>query len=271
MTLVAVDAVVDVPADTLMLLISICFSVAVGTGKHCVIVWIGVARRAHAISVSVIDREVGVIPVGRNPRGGVMASRAGRRESRRRVVRVGGACVISLVARIAGRRQGGVVVIDVATGTGNGHVRTRQRECRVVVIEAGRNPRRRVMAHIALLRESNRHVIRIRGALEILQVTAHACSAGEVIVVVNVARGARSRRMRSRQRETGSSMIERRRLPRRRAMANFASLRESLLRVVRIGGALIILQVTRHAGLDRQGELPARMALAAWQRRMCAG
>lgn len=202
MTLVAVDAVVDVPADTLMLLIGICFCVAVGTGKSCVIVWIGVAGCAHAVSVSVIDGEIGVIPVGWNPRRCVMAGRASRREPRRRVVRIGGACVVSLVARIAGRRQRCIVVVDVATGTGDRLVRACQRERRVVVIEAGRNPCRRVVAHIALLREPCGNVIRVRCALKIFQVASHACRAGQVVVVVDMARGARSRRMCSRQWET---------------------------------------------------------------------
>ncbi len=208
MTLVAVDAVVDVSPDALMLLVGVRLGVAVGAGKYCVIVWVGVTGRAHAISAPMAHREVGVIPVRRDPRGCVVAGRAGRRESRRRVVRIGRACVISLVAGIAVRRQGGVVVVNVATGAGNGYMCSRQREWRVVVIEAGRNPGRRVVANIALLREADRNVIRVGGALEIFEVAAHACGAREVIVVVNMARGARSRRMRSRQRETRSCVIE---------------------------------------------------------------
>lgn len=202
MALVAVDAVVHVPADALVLRIGICFRVAVGTGKYRVIIRIGVAGRAHTVCVPMVNREVGVIPVCRDPRCGVMASGAGSRKSCRRVVGISRASVIGLVARVAVRRQGRVVVVDVATGAGNGHVRSRQRERRVVVIEAGRYPCRRVVTHVALLRKSHRGVIGIGCALKILQVTANTSRAGQVIVVVDVARSARSSRMRSRQRET---------------------------------------------------------------------
>lgn len=271
MALVAVDAVVHVPADTLVLRISICFRVAVGTGEYRVIVGIGVAGRAHTVSVPMVNREVGMVPVGRDPRRGVMASGAGGRKSGRRVVRIGRSGVIGLVARVAVRRQGRVIVVYVTAGARNVDMEAGQRKRRVVVIEAGRDPSCRVVTHVALLRESRGDVIRIGRALKILQVTAHAGRAGEVIVVVYMARGTWGSRVRSRQRETGSGMIKRCRLPRRRAVAHFAGLRESLLRMVGIVRVLIILQVTRHTGLHGKIEIPARVALVALQAGMRAG
>ena len=58
------------------------------------------------------------------------------------------------MTRVAIGRNRRVVVVDVAIGAGNGRVRTRQRERHVVVVERGRDPRRRVVADIALLREA---------------------------------------------------------------------------------------------------------------------
>lgn len=66
-------------------------------------------------------------------------------------------------------------------------------------------------------------------------------------------------------------MVELRRHPGGGVVTGFAGLRESLRRVVRIIGVLIILQVARHARLDRQIEVPVCVALIALQGRMRAG
>jgi len=72
-------------------------------------------------------------------------------------------------------------------------------------------------------------VIRIRRALEILQVAAHAgrVRAGQVVVVVDVALHALDAGVRSRQGESRGRVIERRARPGGRAVALLASLRES--------------------------------------------
>ena len=91
-------------------------------------------------------------------------------------------------------------------------------------------------------------MIRLRGALEVLQVATHAriIRGGQVVVVVDVAVRALARRngMRSGQREPGCRVVKRCRLPCSCVVAGFASLRESAAHVVRIRGALEILQVT---------------------------
>ena len=66
-------------------------------------------------------------------------------------------------------------------------------------------------------------------------------------------------------------MIELRRYPRRRAVADFTTLGESLLRVIGIIRALIIFQVARHTRLSRQVEISIRVALVALQGRVCPG
>jgi len=92
-------------------------------------------------------------------------------------------------------------------------------------------------------------VIGVGGALEILQVTAHArrIRAGEVVVVIDVALHALHRGVRPRQREPGGGMIEDRARPGRGVMALGARLRESRSHVIGIRGALEILQVATHA------------------------
>jgi len=57
------------------------------------------------------------------------------------------------------------------------------------------------VALLACLREIGLHVIGIRGALEILQVTRHARRVRQVVIVVDMARRARRSRVRSRQRK----------------------------------------------------------------------
>ena len=54
------------------------------------------------------------------------------------------------------------------------------------------------MASFAGLCESARHVIRITGALEILQVTGYARRAREVVIIIDVAISALPRRYRMR-------------------------------------------------------------------------
>ena len=120
MTLVAVDAVVDIAANALVVLVGLRLRMAVRALENGVIVWIRVAGRAHSICSAVVDGEVGVIPVCRDPRCRVVAGGAGRWESCRRVVWICRAIVIGLVARVAVRWQRRVIVVDVATGARNG-------------------------------------------------------------------------------------------------------------------------------------------------------
>ena len=71
-------------------------------------------------------------------------------------------------------------------------------------------PSRRVVAHLARLRESLLGMVGIVGALVILQVTGNASRAVQVVVVVHVAIGALPRRhgVHSRQREGSQRMVK---------------------------------------------------------------
>ena len=89
-------------------------------------------------------------------------------------------------------------------------VRSRQHEAGAVVVESRIQPRGRVVALIAGLREVRRDVVRIRRSLEVLQVARHAGRAVQSVVVVDVAVRARARwhRMHACQSESGRGVIK---------------------------------------------------------------
>jgi len=119
----------------------------------------------------------------------VVALLARRRELRLRMVGTGRAVVIGLVALDAGAvgdRVGspGEQGRGVALRALQGRVEAGQREAGGGVIEAATRPIGRVVTILASLREARLHVVRIRGALEIFQVTGHAGGAGQVVGAV---------------------------------------------------------------------------------------
>ncbi len=110
--------------------------------KHRVIIRIGVARRAHAVRISVVDRELGVLCVIKariQPVRRTVAGLASRREKLwlRGMSRIGGVVVVRLVAADASCRKRGVIVVDVAVGALSRRrcMRPSQRERRRVVIK----------------------------------------------------------------------------------------------------------------------------------------
>jgi len=135
------------------------------------------------------------------------------------------------VAADAGGVRAGqvVVVIHVALHALHAGVRAGQREARGRVIESSAGPRRGAMALLAGLREARRDVIRIRGALEIFQVAAHAgrIGAGQVVVAIHVALRALHAGVRTSQREARGGVVKIRTHPRRRAVALLTGLREA--------------------------------------------
>ncbi len=163
----------------------------------------------------------------------------GMRHRRRRVV------VIRLMATHARRARDVVVVIDVTVGTlpRRDRMRPRQRKSRLRMIEARGLPGRRVVAHLAGLRESPSHVIRIRCALKIFQVARDAGRARQVVIVIDMAIRTLPRRngVRARQSKIHERVIESRGLPRHGRMALRAIRREIGSYVIRIRRALEIL------------------------------
>lgn len=143
MALIAVDAVVDVARHAFVLeIVGIISAMTSSALEDRVVIRIGVASGADVVGIPVTGRELGVLRVVERrvcPGTGVVAVLAGSREELRlrRVAGIRGLVVVALMATDTGCRQCGVVIVDVAVGAFPRWrlVRSRQRECRVVVIE----------------------------------------------------------------------------------------------------------------------------------------
>ena len=169
-----------------------------------------------------------------------------------------------------------VVVVDVAVGAGihlagGGQlVGIRQREARRAVIKIGRRPGNGSMAGGAggYGKHGGRcRVLWIRGLLPgrqmALRIAAVRGSNLQIVIVVDMAGGARNIGVPIRERETRCAVVERGSQPAIEGMARVASLRESCGNVVWIGRFLKIRQVARIAGRGQTQVLPDRGALMA--------
>jgi hypothetical protein len=107
-----------------------------------------------------------------------------------------------------------------------------------------------------------------RGVVILLVATDAGCGS-DVVVVIDVAIRTLARRhhVRTSQREAGLCVIESRRLPGCRIVASLAGLRESTGHVVRIGRALEVLEVARHASRAGEVVVVVGMAVRALARR----
>jgi len=110
------------------------------------------------------------------------------------------------------------------------------------VIEGGAGPVGRGMARGTVLREAGRQVGRIGGAVVIGLMAIPAGAAGQAVIAVHVALGARHGQMEACQSKTGGRVIERSAGPVQRgsAMAQRAILGKTGGLVGRIGGAVVI-------------------------------
>ena len=152
-------------------------------------------------------------------------------------------------------------------------MRSRQRECRVVVIKGRGRPSGRVVALRTVGRESRSHVIRIIRSCEILLMASVARRRQRSVV------GARARvalhalhgRVGSCQREPGRAVVKRRRSPVGRAVAHRAIRWESgssMRRVCRPRKVLLMAPIAVRR--QRAGIVVVRMALCTGHRRMRA-
>ena len=198
MALVAIYAVVNISRHSVVLeVIGVISAVATRALKYGIVIRIGMASGAHVVRVAVAGWELCVLCViegSAGPSRGVVTILArGREELRLRLVAgIRGVVVVGLVAANAGGWQRRVIVVDVAVGAHPRwrQVRTRQRESRVVVVESGVRPDRRVMAKFARSREASRSMGRI-GCAGIILLMARVAQRGvQRIVVIDVAIGA---------------------------------------------------------------------------------
>lgn len=198
MTLVTVDAVVDIPWHVVVLeIIWVVAAMASRALEDGIVVRVDVAARANSTRITVINRELRVLCMverGAGPSDGVVAVLARGREELRlcSMARVRGVVVVGLVAANADGGQGRVIVVDVAIRALPrwDRVRACEGEGRVVVVERGIGPDQRVMAQLALCREASGRMRRIGRARVIFLVTRVAGRTVQVVVVVYVAIGA---------------------------------------------------------------------------------
>jgi len=203
-----------------------------GIGRPVVIVLVARITESAGQVVIVVDVAVAALPgryrVGARqgkssavviegrvqPRSRVVALITALREVRGYVIRICRSLVVLQVTRHAGRAGQVVVVVDVAIGAlpRRRRMHARERKSSAVVVEGGIQPRTRVVALAAALREIRAHVIRICRPLVVLQMARDTSRAGQVVVVVHVAIGALPgwHRMHSGQRKIGRVVIERR-------------------------------------------------------------
>ena len=122
------------------------------------------------------------------------------------------------------------------------------------------------MALLTSLREPGRHVIRIRGAIEILDVAGGAVRRRSHELPIDVALCTAHADMRAGQRKFRKCIVVKAgRIPRAAVMASLARGRESSLGMRRVGGLVEICHVTADAGCRRTHKLPANVAGIAIQ------
>ena len=179
MTLVAVHAVIDIPADIGVLKIG-CISAAMATRalKNGVVIRIGMARRADSVRAAMSHRPPRVIERSPRPRRSGVAGRASRREHRRRgrMDRIRGSEVVRFMAAVAIGRQCRVVVVYMAVGARHRSVRAGQRKCCRAVIECAVRPQCGVVAELAGRREAHLNVVDRRGRVVIVGQMARGAS-----------------------------------------------------------------------------------------------
>ena len=242
MALIAVDAVVDVARDGLMVeVVGVIAAVASGALEDRIVVGVCVARQAHAARVAMVDGELRVLGVveGRVRPGScvvtILATR-GEELRLRSVPRIARLVVIRLVASDTCGRQRCVVVIHMTLAALSGRygVRAGQRKRRVGVIERGVGPHSRVVTDLARCREPSRRMCGIIRRSVFLLMARVAERAVQRVVAVDVTVAADSRRhhVRTRQLESGAGMVECAIRPPNRVVTAFARRRERRRHVV---------------------------------------
>jgi len=217
------------------------------------------------------DREPSMIESSACPRRRSMASRARGRETRRRMVGIGGPVIVRLVTRVAIRRRSRKHVVNVATRTGNRGMRTGQRERRAVMeCQAGSRPIGGGVADRAIGRKTCGHVVGIGRSREVGLMTAIArrVGAGQAVVVIDVALGALQRGVRTGQRKARAGVVERCSRPTGGGVALRAIGGEAARHVVGIRGACevgLMAAIARRVGAG-QAVVAIDVALLALQR-----
>jgi len=178
-----------------------------------------------------------------------VANLTGLRKIARYVIGIFGTLEVRQMARHARGDRDVVIVVDVAAGTRRGRVEACQRKACGRVIKLGVSPEHGIVALFAGGGETN-VIHRCRRAVEVLLVTRHAGCNRNVVVVVDMARGAGRRQVRSGQRKAGRGVIKLGVGPEHGIVALFARGRETGVGD-RGGGAVKVLLVAGDTGDHR--------------------
>ena len=127
------------------------------------------------------------------------------------------------------------------------------------------------MADRTINGERGLHMVGIRCAVVVRHMTQIAGAAGQVVVVVDVTLGALQVRVPIGQRETDRVVIETRRLPSGRVVAELAGCREIRRNVVRIRGLLIVWHMASAASCRSAFELIVDVTCVARQHHVRSG
>jgi hypothetical protein len=189
---------------------------------------------------------------------------AGLWKIRTHVIRICSALEVLQVTRNACRVGQGEVVIGVAIRAlpRRYRMRSRQREIGEVMVEGGVQPIRGVVALRTIRWEITGDMVRVRRGLKIFQVATRTCGGAQVVIVVDVAVGAFTRRnsMSTGQQESGRGVIKFCVQPVIGAVATVACGGEFGGDVIGITGRLKILRVARIASRRHRFKLAVRRA-----------
>jgi len=228
--------------------------------------------RGHGVRPGQRKRGIVVVKGRIGPDDRVVAQFALLRKARSCVIWIRGPVVVLQVAGHASCAVQAVVVVHMAVRTlpRRHHVRVGQWEARGGVVKLAVSPEQRVVAGLASCRKTGLDVVHRRDRIVVIVLVAgNAGRARQIVVVVDMAIRTLSRRHHvvPREREAGAVVIERRVEPSGCAMARVARLRKVCRDVVRVRGALIVLQVAGHARRAVQGVVVVNVAVSTLPRR----
>jgi hypothetical protein len=224
---------------------------------------VDVAERAGDVHMRAGERKrrLGVVKHCAGPRGCRMTDGTVCWEARSDVIGIRSALIVLRMAGIAIGGRTGKLAVDVTEIAREGDMRTRQRELReFIVIEGSSRPGRRCMTNRAVGGETRLDVIRIRGALKILDVATVAIRRRAGKFAVDVAQVARDADVRAGEWERSLRMVKDRASPRRRRVTEGAIGGKSSLDVIGIRGPVVILDVATVAIGGRAGKLAVDVA-----------
>ena len=213
-------------------------------GRCALIDIVDVARSARHARMETGQRELRrgiVVKLGAFPLRGGVAKRTIRWEACRNVVGIVSRLIeVGHVAARADGRCAFVDIVDVAAGALHRGVETGQRELRLGVVKNRTLPVCRRVADIAVLGEPGGHMVRVPGAVVVLEVAAVARRGRAFEHIVDVAGCASHARVETSQRELRRRVVVKlRALPLRGRMADRAFLGEPSRHVIGTVGRLV--------------------------------